>query len=907
MYVLDQPGVVRVLEDGSLRDEPFLDIRDRVVELYYGHDERGLLGITFHPSYKQNRKLYVRYSSPPDEDTPDDWNHTEILSEFEATDDGERADPDSERVLMEMPHPGAHHNAGDLAFGPEGYLYFGMGDGGGTGDVGRGHAEGGNGQDITENVMGSILRIDVDAEEGDQPYEIPDDNPLVGEEGIDELFAWGFRNPYRLSFDSEGRLFAGEVGEHLFEWVHQVEKGGNYGWNIKEGGHCFDPNNQWYPPDDCPDENDRGEELIDPIVDYPHIKGVTEVGEFVGSAIMGGHVYEGDELPDLRDTYIFGDFSKKYDIPRARLFAAASTDGDDDQWEFEPLDIEGLEANVLDGYLFSIGQDNDGELYVLTSRSINTQKKREGTIYKVVPPKESEVSAPQYDWFDAANDAYWYSLYNMNSIYQMSGNGVTIPVKEKQREMFKERKQKILSNVPRHDKLPVENPHPNIAPFTSGDPHFQEEPEIPIRVHDRDQYRPDGNTTKWNTEQSSQEISPAAVGWTHLKGITWAKSFENEFNLAPIASKDRPQFLGTATQMGIKFALKEGHLLKNPDDEDDMRLIGAYNWADDEVTEETAGPEDYAAMLWFLSDMTSYAENEWFGYKNPEPIIEFDEIQQLTDKMADTTFSEYPTEQILDAGSARDIGVMLGATGWYGTHAGDEEMETEAADYANALADAIESSLAEDGRIENASSNQSGTQGVVGQGLLWASQINGVDRQDAAESILNYLLNELWDEQAGTFASDQDATTYTITPRHAGDITGGLNAADAVLGMDGVKDRFATYFNNTFNRRRLQRATRYSAYRPEGEYPLPLSPEADGEYGQAAVYNAEVEYDVDSDEWHVTDDSFDTPSSLYLSNQDLWISVWGGDHFPGRGVPGRSDQLERWEQTRQREYTPPSE
>ena len=335
------------------------------------------------------------------------WDHSEVLAEFEANADGIRADSGTERTLLEIPHPHLHHNAGDLAFGPDGYLYFGMGDGGHTGDVGPGHADGGNGQDVTENLMGSILRIDVDTKPtehprtdgdapaepaGDEGYAIPDDNPLVGEEGLDEHYAWGFRNPWRLSFDSEGRLFAGEVGEHLFEWVNLVEKGGNYGWNIREGSHCFDPNSQWVPPEHCPDENDRGERLLDPIIEYPHIAGVTGVGEFVGSAIMGGHVYEGDSIPELQGAYVFGDMSKKYDTPRGRLFAARPSEGEAGEWTIRPLAIAGLDSNLIDDYVFSFGRDQDGELYVLTNRALNTRKERRGTVYKVVPPEESDVS-----------------------------------------------------------------------------------------------------------------------------------------------------------------------------------------------------------------------------------------------------------------------------------------------------------------------------------------------------------------------------------------------------------------------------------------------------------------------------------------------------------------------------------
>jgi glucose/arabinose dehydrogenase len=931
-YVVDQVGRVLVLDEGGFREEPFLDVRDRVVDLNYGHDERGLLGLAFHPDFEENRRFFVRYSTPPRADTPEDFDHTEVLSEFVAP-GGETADADSERVLLEIPHPQFTHNGGDLAFGPDGYLYLSMGDGGGQGDTGPGHVEGGNGQDVTENLLGSVLRIDVDGN-GEGSYAIPDDNPLVGEEGLDEIYAWGFRNPWRLSFDSGGRLFVADVGQHLFEEVNLMENGHNYGWNEKEGSHGFDPDATWEPAGEGPDENDRGEELVDPVVEYPHFH---DSGEHVGAAVIGGHVYEGDAIPELEGAYVFGDLSRAYDKPRGRLFAATppepgggvgggADDGVSDEasdgWNLEPLAIEGVESNLLDGYLFALGRDRDDELYVLTSRYLNTREERRGAVYEVVAPEESEVSGPRYGWFDAASDAYWYSLYNMNNTFVMSGNGITFPFDEDQfdslsqefaavmkglmqRGKFVVRRRQILEAAGK-DELPVKNPHLNVAPFTTGDPHFLEAPDVPTRNKDQ---RPDADTLRWDREKSSRVVTPASVGWTHLKGVTWAKSFEHEFDLAPIASKDRPQILGTAAQLGIKFALQNGHLRANPDDEEDMRLIGTYRPATDEVVEETARPDDYAAMLWFLSDMVSFAENDWFGYENPSPMIDADEIQRLADGMAIATIRENSPDEVLDAATVRDLGVLLGATGWYGTHAGDADLAGKGIEYANVLADAVESNLAADGKIENGGPHRAATQGVVGQGLLWASQIDGVDRRDAAESVLGHLLDDCWDESAGTFRSG-DGDTYVYTPRDAGDVTAGLNAADAVLGMDGVKERFATYFDNTFNRGRLQRATRWQAYEPTAEYPLPLpqdageqsspSPasqaqqDAGGEYGQADVYNAEIAYDTAADEWRVTDDSFDTEGALYLANQDLWISIWGGSEFPGRGVPGESDRLERW-------------
>ena len=152
------------------------------------------------------------------------------------------------------------------------------------------------------------------------------------------------------------------------------------------------------------------------------------------------------------------------------------------------------------------------------------------------------------------------------------------------------------------------------------------------------------------------------------------------------------------------------------------------------------------------------------------------------------------------------------------------------------------------------------------------------------------MLDELWDGDAGTFASGTDADTYAITARDAGDITGGLNAADAVLGRSGVRGTFAEFFNQTFNRGRLQRAQRPPSLNESAEFTLPLPPAAGGEFGQAAVSNSEVEYDTGADEWTVTDDRFRTAEALYLANQDVWVGNWGGDFYQGRGVPGESDE-----------------
>jgi glucose/arabinose dehydrogenase len=162
-----------------------------------------------------------------------------------------QADPASERIVLEVDQPQSNHNAGQIAFGPDGYLYIPLGDGGAANDVAVGHSPQGNGQD-TSNILGSILRIDVD--NGD-PYGIPADNPFVGDDNIpDEIFAYGFRNPYRIAFDRGGdqSLFVSDAGQDQWEEVDIVTIGGNYGWNIKEGTHCFDPNNPGISPAECP-------------------------------------------------------------------------------------------------------------------------------------------------------------------------------------------------------------------------------------------------------------------------------------------------------------------------------------------------------------------------------------------------------------------------------------------------------------------------------------------------------------------------------------------------------------------------------------------------------------------------------------------------------------------------------
>lgn len=396
LFIIDQTGLIRIVtSDGTLLEEPFLDLRDQMVSLNEGYDERGLLGLAFHPNYAKNGRFFVYYSAPLRSDAPDNFNHTSILSEFQVSEDNtNKANPASEQIVMQIDQPQSNHNGATLAFGPEDdYLYISLGDGGAGDDMGTGHVEdwydanaGGNGQDITQNLLGSILRIDVDS--GD-PYGIPPGNPFVDGPGLDEIWAYGLRNPYRFSFDMGGSnaLYAADVGQEFWEEVNIVTKGGNYGWNVKEGTHCFDAENPTQVPENCPDTVGEGhpragDPLTDPVIEYANTKN-PEDG--LGLSVIGGHVYRGSLLPRLDGRYIFGDWSTSFGSPDGSIFVANARETG--LWELNKLRIANSPDGELHRFVLGFGQDADGEVYVLTKDNTGPAGNT-GKVFKLIKPKQ---------------------------------------------------------------------------------------------------------------------------------------------------------------------------------------------------------------------------------------------------------------------------------------------------------------------------------------------------------------------------------------------------------------------------------------------------------------------------------------------------------------------------------------
>lgn len=295
LFVLQQYGSILVMPNDPQVEEPrtFLDIESRVV---YNdkQNEEGLLGLAFHPNYRENGYFYLYY-------TTTDAPHTSVVSRFKVSaEDPNRADPNSELELLRIKQPFWNHNGGGLLFGGDGYLYIALGDGGKANDPQ------GNGQNLA-TLLGSILRIDVDRKADGRNYAIPADNPFVNRKGArGEIYAYGFRNVWGMSYDARtGLLWAADVGQDLWEEIDLVKAGGNYGWNNREALHAF-----------------QGREpiagTIDPIWEYHHS---------VGKSITGGHVYYGKRLPRLQGHYVYADYlsghiwALKYDAKAGRTTA----------------------------------------------------------------------------------------------------------------------------------------------------------------------------------------------------------------------------------------------------------------------------------------------------------------------------------------------------------------------------------------------------------------------------------------------------------------------------------------------------------------------------------------------------------------------------------------------------------
>ncbi len=330
IFLVEQEGRIQVIDrdpaTGRTVSHVFLDIRKRV--LSWGNEE-GLLSLAFHPQYLQNGIFFVNYTVGLPRRT--------VISKFRAlSQNPNQAMADSEVRILEIEQPYSNHNGGQLAFGPDGYLYIGMGDGGAGGDPL------GNGQNL-RTLHGAILRIDINRESGKTAYAVPEDNPFVGLQNIlPEIWAYGLRNPWRFSFDRlTGELYAGDVGQNRYEEINLIEKGKNYGWNIMEGDHCYAPSFG------C---SQRG--LQRPLVEYDHSEGYS---------VTGGFVYRGVAIPSLQGNYLYGDFGS------GKIWGLTQING-----RLRDLSLL-MNTNIN---ISSFGEDEAGEVYVVGLK---------GNIYQIVP------------------------------------------------------------------------------------------------------------------------------------------------------------------------------------------------------------------------------------------------------------------------------------------------------------------------------------------------------------------------------------------------------------------------------------------------------------------------------------------------------------------------------------------
>jgi glucose/arabinose dehydrogenase len=395
LFVIEQTGkILRVdLETGQATE--FHDVSNDLVNplgAFGNYDERGLLGLAFHPDY-QNNGLFYTYQSEPvrsSEDSTVDFvvasndqlRHRSMVVEYRASDASCNSFIRKTKNLMVLDQPQFNHNGGDMVFDIDGLLYISLGDGGASNDSGQGHGPLGNGRDKT-TVLGSILRIDpLGSTALNGKYGIPIDNPFLDpdDEGLDEIFAYGLRNPYRMSIDAQtGDLYTGDVGQGALEEVNIVIKGGNYGWNIKEGEVFF------YNPEETPSNATQSpyvslvgppvlpSDLVEPIAQYDRGEGIS---------VIGGYVYRGSTLDAMQGFYIFGDYL-------GRLFKLDQNTGVIQEFL---LQNENMDSVDFDGLLYGFGQDADNELYAVTNATSSVIS-REGKLLKLVEAGD-EITFP---------------------------------------------------------------------------------------------------------------------------------------------------------------------------------------------------------------------------------------------------------------------------------------------------------------------------------------------------------------------------------------------------------------------------------------------------------------------------------------------------------------------------------
>lgn len=401
LFVNDQRGAINILSGGSLLPTPFLDLSAKLIPERAGFDERGLLGLAFHPNFGQvgltgADKFYVFYTAPRPGGNPADpvnpVDSQSVIAEYRVTAPGSNvADPNSERILLTIDKPQFNHNGGFLGFGPDNMLYITTGDGGGGGDNEPGHTGGGpgtvapaisgglgNAQDRS-NLLGKMLRIDVGGTNGPGgQYGIPADNPFVGVAGVrEEIYAYGLRNPWRATFDGD-RLIAADVGQGAVEEVNLIVKGGNYGWRIKEGAFDFDPTVAPNP----------AVPLIDPIAQYTRAS-VNNGLPKIGISVTGGVVYRGTEFPELFGKYLFGDFSTGFNPGNGTLLGLEETSPG--AFGLSVLDVTG--GNPISEYIMAFGLDENGEAYVATRRALAASGRDPngiptGAIYRIIAVPE---------------------------------------------------------------------------------------------------------------------------------------------------------------------------------------------------------------------------------------------------------------------------------------------------------------------------------------------------------------------------------------------------------------------------------------------------------------------------------------------------------------------------------------